>query len=166
MKAACEKWRDQLLEAALTGAPAPELVEHLRTCALCAEAWKALEERKARLDVMLPHLVKGAHSSADFRARVLAAAEATSRHKRLARWQVWTLAGATVAAAILIAVAAWYRGTERKISPEELAAAQRLAEWRAPSDSLLAIPGEEILKTTPKLGESYLTIPVNEVKEE
>jgi len=37
-----------------------------------------------------------------------------------------------------------------------LASAQKLAEWRAPSDVLLAIPGRRILQATPKLGASYL----------
>lgn len=165
MKAACEKWKDELLEAALMEATTPELAEHLRMCASCAEEWKALEARKARLDHLLPQLIRGVRPPSNFHARVMAAVGASKR-QRILRWQIWTLAGATVAVAVLVAVTAWYRGTERKISPEELATAQRLAEWRAPSDSLLATPGQEILKTTPRLGETYLTVPVNEMKEE
>ena len=52
------------------------------------------------------------------------------------------------------------------IPGDELAAAQKLAEWRAPSDALLATPGQEIVKTTPKLGESYLNVPVKKDEEE
>lgn len=166
MKLECEKWKDQILEAALTGMATPELAEHLRTCAHCAAEWEVLEARKGRLDSLLPELVRRAEPSSNFRARVMAAAQAARKTQRMRRWQTWTLAGATAAAAILIALTAWYRGMERKISPEELATAQKLAEWRAPSDSLLTTPGQEILKTTPKLGESYLTVPVNKVKEE
>jgi hypothetical protein len=49
---------------------------------------------------------------------------------------------------------------------DELANAQKLAEWRAPSDSLLLTPGHEILNTTPKLGKSYLNVPVKTDEEE
>jgi anti-sigma factor RsiW len=166
MKNACKKWKDQLLEAALTGAVSVELAEHLQTCAHCAEERRALEARKTRLDALLPGIVQGAQPSADFRARVLAAAEATGKHRRIARWQAWTLAAAGAAAATALVVMVWYRGSRREIPPEELAAAQRLAEWRAPSDSLLATPGQEVLRTTPKLGESYLNVPMKEVEEE
>ena len=48
----------------------------------------------------------------------------------------------------------------------ELAAAEKLADWRAPSDVLLETPGREILRTTPRLGESYLHAPVKTDKEE
>jgi hypothetical protein len=62
------------------------------------------------------------------------------------------------------------RLTVRRDEAEELAAAQKLAEWRAPSDSLLKTPGQEILKTTPKLGDAYFPVsvnkPVNEMEEE
>ena len=52
------------------------------------------------------------------------------------------------------------------IPGDELAAAQRLAEWRAPSDALLATPGQEILRTMPRLGQSYLNVPVKTGEEE
>jgi hypothetical protein len=58
------------------------------------------------------------------------------------------------------------RGAVRKEEAEELGAAQKLAEWRAPSDSLLKTPGQEVLNETPKLGESYLTVPVKRGEEE
>lgn len=165
MKNACEKWKDQLREAALMGASTPELAEHLQTCAPCSAELRDLEARRARLDALLPRVAQGAQPSADFRARVLAAAEATGKRKRVPRWQAWTLAGAA-AAIVLVIGAVWHRGTTGKIQPDELAAAQRLAEWRAPSDSLLVTPGQEILRTTPKLGESYLNVPMKEVEEE
>lgn len=167
MKNACEKWKDRLLEAALTGATAKDLAAHLRTCADCAAELKTLEARRARLDTFLPLVARGSEPSADFQARVLAAANAANQRKRVPRWRMWTLAGAAATAAtVLVLGTVWYRGTERKMQARELAAAQKLAEWRAPSDSLLATPGEEILRTTPKLGESYLSVPVKEVEEE
>jgi hypothetical protein len=60
----------------------------------------------------------------------------------------------------------WQRRAARMIPGDELAAAQRLAEWRAPSDGLLVTPGREILRTMPRLGESYLNVPLKKDEEE
>ena len=167
MKKSCEKWKDALLEAGLTESAVEDLAEHLRTCADCAAELKTLQARRAQLDTLLPLVAQGSEPSADFRARVLAAAEAADGSKRVPRWRAWTLAVATAAAATVLVLGAWwYRGTSREIPPEEVTAAQKLAEWRAPSDSLLATPGREILRTTPKLGESYLHVPAKKVEEE
>ncbi|HET8923684.1 MAG TPA: hypothetical protein VFN26_11905 [Candidatus Acidoferrum sp.] len=167
MKNACEKWREQLRDTALTRAATKDLEEHLRSCRDCAAELRDLETRRTRLDTLLPLVARGSEPSADFRARVLAAAEAIDRRKHGRRWRYWTLAGTTamVAAAVIIGVN-WHRQTGLPVSKEELAAAQKLADWRAPSDSLLETPGQEILRTTPKLGESYLNVPVKKVEEE
>jgi len=167
MTKACEKWKDQLLEAALTGARPKDLQVHLQSCRDCTTELRDLEALRARQDSMLPLLVKGSQPSTGFRARVLAAAEASGERKLGMRWRSWKLAGAMATAATVLTIGAiWYRATAQKISDDELAAAQKLAEWRAPSDSLLAIPGQEILRKTPKLGESYLNVPMNKVEEE
>jgi hypothetical protein len=160
MKKPCEKWKDHLLEAALAGATAKGLEDHLQACANCSEKLSELRARKARLDALLPLTAQAAGPSPDFRARVLAAAQAASAEKR-ALWRVWTLAGVTavILVALVIGVTS-YRKTARTVPADELAAAQTLAEWRAPSDVLLANPGQEILRKMPRLGESYLHVPV------
>lgn len=163
MTNACEKWKDHLLEAALTGARPKDLELHLRDCQGCAEKLRELEAIRERQDSLLPLLARGSQPSPDFRTRVLAAAEADGKPRRAPRWRVWVLVGATAAAVTVFLV---QRGTVRKTETEELAAAQKLAEWRSPSDSLLKTPGQEILKTTPKLGESYLTVPVKKAEED
>lgn len=163
MKQACEKWKDHLLEAALTGARPKDFQLHLRDCKGCAAELRELEAIQARQDALLPLLVRGSQPSADFRIRVLAAAEARSERKRAPRWRVWALVGATAAAATVFMA---QRGIVRRDEAKELAGAQKLAEWRAPSDSLLATPGQEILKKTPRLDESYFTVPVKSVEEE
>jgi hypothetical protein len=160
MKNACEKWKAPLRETALTGTAANDLEEHLRNCAKCSAELDELRARAARLDALLPLVTQGTEPSADFRARVLAAAEAGSEGKRARQRRLWTLAGATAAIVMLMIGGAMYRRAMQTIPPEEIAAVQRLAEWRAPSDSLLVTPGQEILKTTPKLGQSYLNVPV------
>jgi hypothetical protein len=164
MKNACEKWKDQLLEAALTGAMTKDFQEHLRSCAKCSAEMDEVRARAARLEVLLPLVAQGAEPSADFRARVLAAA---GEGKRARSWRMWTLAGAAAAVAVVLIIGVnLQRRTARMISVDELAAAQKLAEWRAPSDGLLATPGQEILRTTPRLGESYLNVPVKMDEEE
>ena len=166
MKNACEKWKDPLREAALTGTTAKELEEHLRGCAKCSAELDEVRARAARLDALLPLVAQGAEPSADFRARVLAAAAAASERKGARPWRVWTLAGATAAFVLLMIGATMYRRAAQTIPAEELAAVQRLAEWRSPSDGLLMTPGQEILKTMPRLGKSYLNVPVKTDEEE
>jgi len=165
MKNACEKWKDELLDAALSGAAGKDLEEHLRTCRGCAQELKSLEVSRARLDALLPMVAQRSEPSTGFRTRVLAAAEAASERKRASHWRGWTLVGTmATAVTVLMFVVAWHRRTERRVQ-EEIAVAQKLMEWRAPSDSLLATPGQEIVRTTPKLGESYLKFPARRVEE-
>jgi hypothetical protein len=81
--------------------------------------------------------------------------------------QEWTLVGAAAAVVVFLMIAvSLQRRTGRMIPDEEVAAAQKLAEWRAPSDSLLRTPGQELLETTPKLANSYLHVPVKTDEEE
>jgi hypothetical protein len=167
MKNACEKWKDLLREAALTGITAKDLEEHLRGCADCAAELDEVRARAARLDTLLPLMMQGAEPPADFRARVLAAADAAGSGKHARPWRAWVLAGATVAvvAVVLFAVSLQRRATQM-IPGDELAAAQRLAEWRAPSDGLLSTPGREMLQTMPRLGQGYLNVAVKTDEEE
>jgi hypothetical protein len=165
MKNSCEKWKDPLREAALTGTTAKDLEEHLRSCANCTAALDEIRARAAQLDALLPLVMQGAEPSADFQARVLAAG-AAREGKRARPWRVWTLAGAAAAIVVLMIGAAMYWKAAQTIPENELAAVQKLAEWRAPSDALLVTPGQEILRTMPKLGESYLNVPVKTDEEE
>jgi len=166
MKDACEKWKDQLLEAALTGAKAKDFEEHLQACAACSRELDTIRERRKRMEELLPLVARGAEPSVGFHARVLAATEASNGERRRRPWRAWTLAGATAAIAMLLIATAVYRKTEPRIPEHDLAAVQKLAEWRAPSDALLVTPGQEILRTMPRLGESYLNVPVKTDEEE
>ncbi len=166
MKDACENWKEPLREAALTGTTAKDLEEHLRSCANCSAELDEVRARAARLDALLPLVAQGAEPSADFRARVLAAV-AAKEGKRGRPWRVWTLAGATVVLVTLLVVGVTsLRRNGPAIPAGEVAAAQKLAEWRAPSDGLLRTPGQEILKGMPRLGQSYLNVPVKTDEEE
>jgi anti-sigma factor RsiW len=166
MKNDCTKWKDQLVEAALTGTAAGGLEEHVLKCANCADELAALRARRKQLDALLPLVAQGAEPPAEFRARVLAAA-AASEAKHGQPWRVWGLAGGmAVTAAALIIGLTLHRRVVRSVPETELAAAEKLAEWRAPSDVLLETPGREILRTTPRLGESYLRVPAKTDEEE
>jgi len=167
MKSDCAKWKDQLLEAALTGAAAGGLEEHILECTSCAEELATLRARRARLDTLLPRVAQGAEPSPEFRARVLAAAEAASEAKRVRPWRVWGLAVATavIVAALTIGLTL-HRRAAGTVPQNDLAAAEKLVEWRAPSDVLLKTPGQEVLLTTPRLGETYLRVPVKTDEEE
>ncbi len=167
MKNDCKKWDEELLEAALTGTTAKDFEEHLRSCANCSAELDGLRARKSQLDALLPLVAQGAEPSADFQSRVLAAAGNTSEGNRARPWRVWTLAGATAVIVVVLMIGViLQRRAARMIPGDELAAAQKLAEWRAPSDGLLMSPGQEILKTMPKFGESYLNVPVKSDEEE
>ena len=166
MKDACGKWKDQLLEAALTGATTKDLEAHLRTCTICPRKLDALQTRQGQLDELLPLLSRGAEPPAGFQAQVLAAAEAASGASRARRWRVWTLAAATAAIVTAMIGATMYRRAAQTIPEYELAVVQKLTKWRAPSDALLVTPGQEILRTMPRLGESYLNVPVKKNEEE
>jgi hypothetical protein len=76
------------------------------------------------------------------------------------------MAGAASAIVVLLIGVKIYRRTAQTIPPEDVAAVQKLAEWRAPSDSLLVTPGQEILKTMPRFGQSYLNVPAKRNEEE
>lgn len=167
MKSGCEKWQDRLREAALAETVAKDLEEHLRICANCSAELEQVRARAGQLDALLPLLMKGAEPSANFRAGVLAAAEAASERKRARPWRplVLTSAAAMLVVALMIGVALQRRPT-RTIPADELAAAQKLAEWHAPSDGLLLTPGREFLRKSPRLGESYLKVPAKTDKEE
>ena len=167
MNRACENWKPVLLEAALSETVPPEMAQHLEQCPHCAEEWKAVQGRARQLQDLLPRITLGAEPSAGFRARVLAAA-ATAQPKRAAlKWRVLVLAGAT---ATLVALLMLNKRSEPNasadLSSKELAAAQKLTEWRAPSDTLLATPGQEMLKSLPKLGETYLRVPAKSSRED
>ena len=153
----CAKFKDLLLEAALSGTTPDALAQHVQLCTACGQELAALRERRHRMDALLPQLSRGAEPSPAFRARVLAA---TAQFEPAPfRWPgVWALAGAAAALAVLVTGFALHRSPVGTAPEAELAAAQKLAQWRAPSDVLLQTPGQEMLRLTPVLGDSYLKI--------
>jgi len=166
MKNDCTKWKDALLEAALTGIGEDALEEHVLDCANCAEQLAALRVRREQLDRLLPLVAQGAQPSPGFHARLLARMSSASEAKH-GRWRVGGLCGAmAMTVAALIVGLTLHRRVIRTVPENELAAAEKLAEWRAPSDVLLETPGRTILRTMPRLGDSYLHVPMKTDQEE
>jgi hypothetical protein len=152
----CAKFKDLLLEAALTGVPGDILKKHLQDCGDCTSEFALLQARRERQEALLPLLAREQEPSAGFLARVLAAAE-SARERRSQLWRVWILAGAAAAIVAALTIGfALQRRNSRTLPEGDLIAAEKLAEWRAPSDVLLMTPGREILRTTPRLGVTYL----------
>jgi len=164
MNSVCEKWQAAMLEAAVNGPMESGLAEHLRACVQCYLEWQALRERADRLQGLLPMIAQGAEPSPDFRARVLAAT-ATPKRSTQGRLRMFVAAGAA-AAVVVVLVTNSSRRAATRLSNKELATAQKLAEWRAPSDQLLATPGEDMLRTVPELGKSFLNVPVRDHRED
>jgi anti-sigma factor RsiW len=163
----CTKWKDQLFDAALTGTPAGSFEEHLSHCANCTAKLAALRTRRERLDALLPLVAQGADPSPEFRARVLAATQEASGTTRTPFLRGWVLAGAIAVFIATLTIGLSLHQRSQSTPPQtELSAAEKLAQWRAPSDVLLEFPGSEILRTTPRLGESYLHVPAKISKED
>ena len=157
----CAKWKDALLEAALADGPdaTTAFATHLRECGDCTRQLTALRQRREQMDALLPHLARDTEPAPGFTARVLAATQAQDERKHARVWRAWVFAGVTVAVTAAL-LTSWSALRPRPLPMAQdsnaLASAQKLAEWRAPSDVLLAIPGRRILQATPKLGASYL----------
>jgi hypothetical protein len=174
MKSECAQYKDMMLEAALSGTSTGALAEHLRQCGDCEGEFIALQARREKMDALLPLMAGEAEPGPGFRARVLAAAEAAGERKSAWPGRFWILAGAMAALAVIVLADLIVQrrvarnveqANDRTMPATQLVAAQRLAEWRAPSDVLLQTPGQELLRTTPKFGESYLSSPQESVEE-
>lgn len=156
---ACHRWYDLLLDNAVGGldpAAAAKVEDHLASCAACAATLAQLRAREQQIGAALGQLVRGAEPSAAFRARVLAAARAPVAP---AVWQpAWK--GATAAVAVLLLAAVFLPALAERwaaLSQTKPAAAS-LSAWRSPTESLLRSPANELLQSTPRLGEFYFPL--------
>lgn len=160
MKSNCAKWKEQLADAMWDDAEATgELQNHLSQCPDCADDLAGLRARRERLESLLPLLAKAAEPSSDLRARIVAAAETATDLRHPMRWRLWAKVGAVTALVLLMLFLVFVRST--RVAEADLRSAQALAQWRAPTDVFLRTPGQDLLNSTPRLGESYITIPAD-----
>ncbi len=156
--------KEALLEAALRGEPSRDLAAHLENCPACRSALSEWKLRNARLESLLPLLARQTAPSPAFRAKVLAVAAQPARHR------VWFLRPAFLAVCVVSVVtlggAAYRVWRSHNVDPDfDLQAVRQLTEWRAPSDVFLKTPGQELLRSAPRIGDSCVKIPVS-LKEE
>ena len=155
MNNACMKWKEQLLETALGETAGTELLEHLAQCQDCAAELETLRAKRERMDSLLPLIASAEEPSPELRARIMAATETATVHPLRLLWQAWALAG--IIAVVVIAVGViWIRNRENGELEATVRTAQQLAEWQSPTADLLKVPGQELLNSSPRLGESYL----------
>jgi anti-sigma factor RsiW len=164
MKSQCAKWKEQLLDAALEQTENVELESHLRNCSDCARELAVLRMRQKKLDDLLPLLLRGVEPPPEFRARLLAAAEAGTEPRGLSRGWLWLVAGVVSALLVAILINGPGRRTGRTVTPANLAAAEALVHWRAPTDVLLDSHGPDILRDMPRVGGSYLERPLQQMR--
>lgn len=155
----CHQWSEVLHDFALDALPvsaARALEEHLRLCIPCAAAASDLRQRRLQLDAGLSQLFSAAEPAADFRARVLAAAEAS---RPASTWQpAWRAALAGVALLIMASALFQLPGWRRQAANPPQPPAVSLSDWRAPTDGLLAPPSSALLNSGPRLGEFYFPL--------
>ncbi len=160
---AARQLKDAMLEAVLTGALDTRLQDHLQRCESCRQELEALRARRVRMDAALP-LIAAAEPQPGFHARVMRAAESAEKTAFASRrWfrvppMRWALAVPALAAVAIVVALLMPRLRHRGPSTEEIAAATQLATWQAPSDVLLQTPGQQLLRDTPRLGETYFPI--------
>lgn len=158
MKNACTKWKDALLEAALGETANEQLDHHLSQCEECAAELKMLSARRQQMDALLPRVARAEEPSPNLHARIMAATESGKR--RLPNfWPRWAMAGA-VTVIVMVAILVLTLSGKPGLTDDELSRAQALAQWQAPTDVFLQVPGQEFLNSTPTLGESFLTMPM------
>lgn len=78
------------------------------------------------------------------------AAARTGRRQSQVRWAV---VSAFAAAAVVVAVILLHRPNGSDIDT-----ATQLAAWRSPTAALLRVPGDDILRTVPSVGASFMRI--------
>lgn len=154
---ACADWREQLVDHALGLPVSPGLEAHLAGCAACASALAAWRAQVEQLDTGVRQLV-ASEPSPYLRSRVLA--ELNSQSARFVWVERWRRALAALAVVAGLAVLGYaVRGAlERQKQVETVSAALALSQWRSPTEALLQSPADALLKTVPRLGESFFTI--------
>lgn len=144
---ACSQWKEAIVDCALGSAPTAELAAHLAHCEICSAALASCREKSAELEAGMRSLT-AVEPRPYGPERILA--RLASRSSRRYFWR-WALVG-FAALACLVAALQWPVQRERA-APVSIEA---LSSWRSPTESLLRSPADPLLRTVPRLGESFL----------
>lgn len=148
---ACTQHTDQLIDYALgvlASDAARRVEEHIETCHACATVVDELNHKRTELDRALAELVQ-AEPPAGFHSRVVQKAGQPYPASLPVRilWKALPVAAALAFAAVLFYQ--WGR-------PDPLFEfASRAAAWRSPTDSLLRLPGDDMLSARFIIGDFY-----------
>lgn len=155
---ACVERYEELLDHALSLAASAGLDAHLKRCAACTAALVEWRLRVEHLDTGVRQLV-ASEPSPYLGSRVLAEIHCATAPVGWTRR--WRLAWVTLAfvAGITVMVHAVREAIERREQAVAvLAAAVALSNWRSPTEALLRSPADPLLKTLPRLGESFFEL--------
>jgi len=157
----CRAWKEQLLDVALGAVPATAFDRHLASCERCRDGLARLRARSLQIEAAVRQVAQAAGPSPDFRARVVAAAEAAPAMGKM-NWRpgmVPTVVGAAAALVVATILISWPAVTRHRSGPSARpASAIAIAEWRSPTDHLLRSPGPDALNSLPRLGDFYLVL--------
>lgn len=144
----CTEWREELAGHALGGPASVALAAHLASCFACTSALAAWRDQIEHIDAGVREMA-ASEPPPYLPARVLAAIRNRRRPGWVRSWKIAVagLAGAAALAVSILSVRA------RMQAEKSYAAAVQIANWRPPSDVLLQLPGDSLLKEVPRLGE-------------
>jgi hypothetical protein len=146
--AACSEWHEALLDHAAGGEAVNGWVEHMSQCPECARALDALRDRTGQLDRSLGALFRGQEPRPGFDQRVVAAARKTRPAPRYGLW-----VGAAAACAVLLLAFTLLPGRYGgRVGETPLDSAVAIANWRSPTEFLLAPPLNGTTLETPRFG--------------
>jgi len=150
----CSDWQEELLDHALGIPASADLAAHVSCCAACAGAVQELHQRAAQIDTGVRALFR-AEPSPFLASRVLVHA---AERATCSLWPAWLK---PALATLLLIALAWFgvhvvRGSiERRRNEAAQAAARSIASWHSPTEGLLRSSADSLLKSLPRLGETY-----------
>jgi anti-sigma factor RsiW len=162
----CDQWREALADFAL-GSPADSrLAEHLGKCAACSAALARMQSLTREVDAGVRQLVSE-EPDPNSAARILAEVGTTAEQARPLP------TGRTIAAAFAVAVLLtfslgelWRLRTQREETERALSAAAEIFTWKSPTRELLRSPYDSLLKSAPRLGETFYPLDTGSLKKD
>ena len=159
----CRKWNENLLDLALEGlepSQARAVEAHVQGCSACAAKLSELRARAETIDAALRQFVRQAQPSPAFAAGVRARLEAGPAPMS---WRRLSRIGALAAVTICIVIAAvLLRPSPGKLWPGLRRQAPKpvtaISAWRSPTENLLHSSANELLQSTPRLGQFYFRL--------
>jgi anti-sigma factor RsiW len=144
---ACSQWKDAIIDCALGSAPPADLRAHLADCEICSAALALCREKSAKLEAGMQS-VTAVEPQPYGPERILARIASRPSGRYFWRWAL-----VAFAAVVCVVAALKWPGRHGRGAPASIEA---LSSWRSPTESLLRSPADPLLRTVPRLGESFL----------